>query len=167
VTGRWHLAQVNIAIPREPMDSPALAGFVAMLEPINALADGAPGFVWRLQDESGDATAIRVFDDERMMINMSVWESIETLWAFVYDSRHLDVMRRRREWFTRLADAHQCLWWIPAGELPTPDEARRRVEHLRANGPSPEAFTFKQRYAPPDSASSGPVMDDRESCPAG
>jgi hypothetical protein len=163
----WHLAQVNIALPCEPLDSPALAEFVAMLEPINAVADSAPGFVWRLQDESGDATSIRPFDDERLIINMSVWESVEALWGFVYDSSHLDVMRRRREWFTRMADAYMCLWWVPAGELPTIEEARRRLDRLRANGPGPLAFTFKRRYPPPDAAASEPKLDHREPCPAG
>jgi hypothetical protein len=163
----WHLAQVNIALPHEPVDSPALAGFVAMLEPINAIADASPGFVWRLQDESGDATSIRPFDDERLMINMSVWESIEALWAFVYDSRHLDVMRRRREWFTRMAESYMCLWWVPAGELPSVADARERLDHLREHGPTPYAFTFKLRHPPPDAAASAPVIDDRDACPAG
>ena len=163
----WHLAQVNIALPREPLDSPALAEFVAMLEPINGLADSSPGFVWRLQDESGDATSIRVFDDERLIINMSVWESVEALWGFVYDSRHLDVMRRRREWFTHMAEAHMCLWWVPAGEPPTIEQARERLDRLRADGPGPLAFTFKRRYPPPDAAPSRPEVDDREPCPAG
>ena len=165
---RCHVAQVNIAIPREPIDSPALAEFVANLEPVNALADAAPGFVWRLQDESGDATAIRPFDDERLMINMSVWESVEALWSFVYDGRHLEVMRRRREWFTRLAESHMALWWMPAGEIPTTADAERRIDHLRAHGPTPHAFTFKRHFPAPDEATSAaPIVDDREPCPAG
>ena len=145
----WHVVQVNIALPHEAVDSPRLADFAAMLEPVNALADRSPGFVWRLQDSSGDATAIRAFDDDRLIVNMSVWESIEALWAFVYDSGHLDVMRRRREWFARLAEAHQALWWLPAGELPTVADAERRVAALRARGPTPYAFTFKHRFASP------------------
>src|SRR5215211_3686580 len=102
------IAQVNIALPREPLDSAALAEFVANLEPVNALADSAPGFVWRLTDESGDATSIRAFADDRLIINMSVWESIEALWSFVYDGGHLEVMRRRREWMIKLAESHQA-----------------------------------------------------------
>ena len=140
-----HVAQVNIALPREPLDSPALAEFVANLEPVNALADTAPGFVWRLQDDSGDATSIKAFDDERLIINMSVWESIAALWAFVYDGGHLDVMRRRREWMTKLAETHMALWWVPAGHIPTIGEAEERLDHLRAHGPTEHAFTFKQR----------------------
>jgi hypothetical protein len=165
---RWHVAQVNIAIPHEPIDSPALAEFVANLEPVNALADAAAGFVWRLQDESGDATAIRPFDDERLMINMSVWESVDALWSFVYDGRHLEVMRRRREWFAQLAASHMAMWWIPAGEIPSTEDAERRIEHLRAHGPTPYAFTFKRRYPPPDTeTATEPILDDREPCPAG
>ncbi len=144
---RFHLVQVNVAVPREPLDSPALAEFVANLEPVNALADRSPGFVWRLADESSDATSIRAFEDERMIINMSVWESVEALWAFVYVGRHLEVMRRRREWMTRIADTYMALWWLPAGEIPTPAQARERLDHLRAHGPTPWAFTFKRRYA--------------------
>ena len=162
----WHIAQVNIALPRGPLESPALAEFVANLAPVNALADAAPGFVWRLEDESGDATSIRAFDDERLIINMSVWNSIEALWAFVYDSGHLDVMRRRREWMTRIAEAHQALWWLSAGEVPTIDEAKRRLDHIQAHGPTPYAFTFKHRFPPPDDPSPQPVLDDREPCPA-
>jgi hypothetical protein len=163
----WHLAQVNVALPREPLESAALAEFVANLEPVNALADAARGFVWRLEDESGDATSIRAFDDERLIINMSVWESLESLWAFVYDGRHLEVMRRRREWMTRIAESHQALWWLRAGALPTIEEAKRRLDHLRELGPTPYAFTFKQRFGPPGSATDVAVVDDRDPCAAG
>ncbi len=162
----WHLAQVNIALPVEPLDSAALAGFVAQLEPVNALADGAPGFVWRLQTEDGDATAIRAFGDDRLIVNMSVWESIEALWAYVYDGGHLEVMRRRREWFTRMAESHMVLWWLPAAEVPTVAEAERRLARLRAEGPTPRAFTFKRRFPSPGAAEPGPVLDDRDPCPA-
>jgi hypothetical protein len=146
------IAQVNIALPREPLDSPALAEFVANLEPVNALADAAPGFVWRLEDDSGDATSIRVFDDERLIINMSVWESIEALWDFVYAGGHLEVMRRRREWMTKMASTYLCLWWVHDGHLPTTDEAKQRLEHLGEHGPTPHAFTFKRRFAASEAA---------------
>ncbi|MFI5121575.1 MAG: DUF3291 domain-containing protein [Vicinamibacteria bacterium] len=147
MSGQFAVAQVNIALPREPLDSPALAEFVANLEPVNALADSAPGFIWRLQDESGDATSIKAFDDDRLIINMSVWESVEALWSFVYDGGHLEVMRRRREWMTKLAETHMALWWVPVGHRPTVEEARQRLDHLRAHGPSEHAFTFKQLVA--------------------
>jgi hypothetical protein len=150
VTGpRHHLAQVNVARLRAPLDDPLLAGFVALLEPLNALADASRGFVWRLQTEAGDATALRVFDDDRVLINLSVWESLEALTEFVYSSRHLDALRRRREWFQRLAEASLALWWLPAGDLPDVGEAARRLERLRAHGPTPAAFTFRQPFPPP------------------
>jgi heme-degrading monooxygenase HmoA len=111
---RFHIAQVNLALPREPLDSELLREFVEALEPVNALADASPGFVWRLQTEDGDATAIRAFDDDRLIVNMSVWDSIEALRAFVYSGAHVAVMRRRREWFERI-ESHLALWWLPAG----------------------------------------------------
>jgi uncharacterized protein DUF3291 len=147
-----HLAQVNLATLRAPLDAPELAGFVAQLEPINALADHSPGFVWRLQTEDGDATSIRAFDDRRIMVNLSVWESLKALRSFVYASRHLDVMRRRREWFHRMADAYMVLWWVPAGTIPTVAEARDRLELLSRNGPGPDAFTFRAPFPAPAGA---------------
>jgi heme-degrading monooxygenase HmoA len=147
-----HLAQVNIATLRAPLDGPELAGFVAQLEPINALADRSPGFVWRLQTEDGDATAIRPFDDDRVMVNLSVWESFETLRAFVYSTRHLEVMRHRRAWFSRMADPYLALWWVPAGTIPTVAEAKRRLELLARSGPTPAAFTFRDPFPEPAGA---------------
>jgi Domain of unknown function (DUF3291) len=147
-----HLAQVNLATLRAPLDGPELAGFVAKLEPINALADAHPGFVWRLQTEDGDATAIRPFDDERIMVNLSVWESLEALRTFVYASRHLDVLRRRREWFHRMADPFLALWWLPAGSVPTVAQAKERLELLRRQGPTPAAFTFRVPFPAPAAA---------------
>jgi hypothetical protein len=155
-----HLAQVNIARLLAPLDSPELAGFVANLERINALADGSQGFVWRLQADGGDATSIRAFDDDWLLVNMSVWESLESLRDFVYNSRHVEVLRRRREWFERLADVHLALWWLPAGELPTLDEAKRRLETIRRLGPTPEAFTFRAPFEPPaGNRRLGPAVD--------
>src|SRR4051794_21389597 len=124
-----HVAQVNIALPREPLDSPALAEFVANLEPVNALADAAPGFVWRLQGESGGAASIKGVGGDRLIINLSVWESIDALWHFVYDGGHLEVMRRRREWMTKLAEIHMALWLVPAGHVPSVEEAKERLDH--------------------------------------
>ena len=150
-----HLAQVNIGTLRAPLDSPDLAGFVAQLEPINALADASPGFVWRLQTEDGDATAIRAFDDQRIRVNLSVWASLASLRDFVYASRHLDVMRRRREWFHRM-DHYLALWWVPAGTIPTVAEAKERLELLERRGPSPDAFTFRSPFPEPAAAPRAP-----------
>ncbi len=144
-----HLAQVNIALPREPLDAPLLRDFVNALEPVNAVADASPGFVWRLQTEDGDATAIRAFGDDRIIVNMSVWESLEDLRSFVYATReHREVLARRREWFEAMAEAFLALWWVPAGHRPDVAEAEERVAHLRAHGPTPRAFTFRRNFPP-------------------
>lgn len=147
------------------MDGPVMAGFKAALEPINALADDAPGFVWRLQTEDGDATAIRPYDDDRMMVNMSVWESIEALRAFVYTSAHTSVMRNRKQWFDTL-EAYLVLWWVPAGHEPTVQEAKERLEHLQRQGPTPHAFTFRASFPAPDADPNRAVIDDEIGCPA-
>jgi len=147
---RHHLAQLNVARLREPLDSALLVGFVALLGPVNALADRSPGFVWRLQTDDGDATSIRPFDDEHMIVNLSVWSSRESLWDFVYRSGHLEVMQRRREWFHRLAEPWTVLWWVAAGGVPSLDEARQRLALLRRLGPTPAAFTFRQPFPAPD-----------------
>jgi hypothetical protein len=147
-----HLAQVNIATLRAPLDGPELAGFVAQLEPINALADQHPGFVWRLQTEDGDATAIRPFDDDRVMVNLSVWSSLAALRAFVYATRHLEVMRHRRAWFSRMPDPYLALWWVPAGTIPTVAEAKDRLELLASQGPTAGAFTFRAPFPEPADA---------------
>jgi hypothetical protein len=148
----FQLAQVNVALLREPLDSPLVADFVAALDPINALADISPGFIWRLQTEEGDATSIRAFDDDLIIVNMSVWESIESLADYVYRSAHTTVLRRRREWFQHMKEAYSALWWIPTGVLPTVTEAVGRLEHLRRHGPSAHAFTFKRPFSPGDVA---------------
>ena len=149
----YHLAQLNVAKLRAPIDAPELAEFVAWLEPINRIADNAPGFVWRLQTEGGDATSIRVFDDEMIVVNMSVWSSPEALTDYVYRSQHKDVFARRKEWFERIDEAYLVCWWTPAGEIPSVDEAVRRLELLRERGPSADAFTLKAPFAAPAPAS--------------
>jgi hypothetical protein len=163
----WHLAQVNIGRLRAPVDHPLIADFVAGLDRINALADRTPGFVWRLQTEDGNATAIRPdAHDELLAINLSVWESIEALADFAYRSEHVTFMRRRREWFEPFTGAYLALWWIPAGTIPTVAEAMDRIASLDRHGPTPTAFTFRHPFGPPDRQS--PVVDAglRDICPA-
>ena len=160
-----HLAQLNVARFKLPLDDPRMSGFVEALDPINAVADGAPGFVWRLQTEEGNATSIHAFEDDLMLVNMSVWESVEALADFVYRSGHLDVMRRRRQWATRMVEAHMCLWWLPARAIPTVEEAIVRLDHLREHGPTPRAFTFKKRFSPDEAVVASPE-DERWFCPA-
>ncbi len=125
-----------------------MADFVANLDRINALADAAPGFVWRLQDEAGNATAIRPFGDD-MLVNLSVWRDVESLKEYVYKSAHVDIMRRRKEWFTPMAEASLVLWWVPAGHRPELDEAADRLDHLRRQGPTASAFTFRAPFPAP------------------
>ncbi len=160
-----HLAQVNIALPLEPLTSDRLAGFVGALDEINALADAAPGFVWRLQTEDGDATAVQVLDDDRLLINMSVWTSLEALADFAYRSDHVRIMRQRREWFVPMAQAYQALWWVPAGHVPTVAEAEQRITHLREHGPTEHSFTFRSPFPDP-SRSPLPRLSDDLTCPA-
>ena len=128
------------------MDSDFMEGFDALLDPVNAIADASPGFVWRLQTDDGNATSLRIFGDENQLINMSVWESADALWNFVYSADHLAVMRRRREWFHRMAQQFMCLWWVDAGHIPDIPEAEERLTHLREHGPTPLAFSFKERF---------------------
>jgi hypothetical protein len=143
------LAQINIARLAAPLDSPQLADFVAGLEPVNAVADSADGFRWRLQSEGGDATDIQVFGDAWLIVNMSVWRDIDSLKAYMYDGLHRDAMRRRREWFVPLAEATTALWWVPAGHRPTVAEAEQRLLHLREHGPTPYAFILRQSHPAP------------------
>ena len=147
--GTHHLAQVNVGRLRAPVDAPETAAFMAALDPINALADAAPGFVWRLQTDEGNATSVSFNDDPMVIINMSVWESIEALSEFVYRTEHVDVIRRRAEWFHRSVEAYLALWWIPAGHLPSVEEAATRIAALRADGPTAFAFTFRERFPAP------------------
>lgn len=146
MTGDYHLAQSNIATMRASLEDPVMAGFVERLEPLNALADTSPGFVWRMQDEQGDATAIRVFDDERILFNLSVWESIEALEAYVYRSNHVEALRSRAEWFESMSRPSFVLWWVPAGHIPSVEEARDRFSMLWEHGPTENAFTFATRF---------------------
>lgn len=144
----YELAQVNIARLRFPLDSPELKGFVDALDPVNADADAADGFVWRLQSEGGDATDVPVFGDDWLIVNMSVWRDADALTAYMYQGRHREMLSRRREWFERVREAMTALWWVPVGHRPTVAEAEARLLHLRANGPAPYAFTLRTSFPP-------------------
>lgn len=149
-TPTWHLAQINIGRLNHPVDDPRVAEFMDNLDPINALAEASPGFVWRLKDDSGNATAIRGFEDPTILPNLTVWESVESLKDYVFKTDHAKFLRKRREWFAPMDDLPiLTMWWVPAGHVPTLEEARERVEHLAANGPSAHAFSFRPIFDPP------------------
>ena len=144
----YHLAQLNIARAKTDIDDPAMNDFMNALDHINGLAESSPGFVWRLQTEEGNAMSLRPFDDDRMVVNLSTWESVEQLRAFAYKGEHLDYFRCRAEWFESLP-TYQVLWWVPAGHRPTVEEAKAKLALLEAEGPGEEVFTFARRADPP------------------
>jgi len=141
------LAQLNIAKMKYGFEDPELADFVAALDHINALADESPGFVWRLQTDEGDATAIDFFGPD-YLVNMSVWQDVESLRDYAFRSAHKNVLARRNEWFDRMDEAYAVLWWVPAGTIPTLEDASARLDSLRRLGPTARAFTFKQLFDP-------------------
>ena len=145
-----HLAQINLARMLAPIDDPIMAEFVAQLASINALADASLGFVWRLQTEEGDATSLQVYDDDMVIVNMSVWESVESLREYAYKSAHAGVMRDRKRWFEKFDGPYYALWWIPVGYIPTAEEGKERLEHLRTHGDSSYAFSFKNVFPVPE-----------------
>jgi len=162
---RYELAQLNIAVMKEPLESPGMADFVANLERINALAEASGGFVWRLQTQEGDATALRPMG-ENTLVNMSVWQDVASLSTFVYRSAHVEIMRRRAEWFERMKDAYVVLWWVPKGHRPSMEEASAKLARLRTMGPTPEAFTFRQAFAAPDATQPARPFALGDACPA-
>ena len=166
-SAQWgmHLAQLNIGRLRAPIDDPSIDDFRLNLPRINSLAEASPGFVWRLQDEAGDATSFKPFGDELEIINLTVWESIDALAEFTYRSGHVEFLRRRRDFFEPSAPATLCLWWIPKGTIPTLEHAIARLEHLRAHGPTPTSFTFGHRFEP-DGVADAQLDRTRDTCPA-
>ena len=146
----YHLAQYNIAWIVAPLDDAVMADFTDNIDAVNALAEAAPGFIWRHQEADGNSTSIRVRDDDRIIINFSVWESAETLFQFAFYSEHAGYYRRRTEWFTHEDNPYAVLWWVPRGHEPTVDEAEARLARLKAHGPTADAFTFKHRFAAPE-----------------
>ncbi|HET7585868.1 MAG TPA: DUF3291 domain-containing protein [Gemmatimonadaceae bacterium] len=161
----YELAQLNIAVMKEPLDSPKMADFVANLDRINALAESSPGFVWRLKTDEGNSTALRPLGEDTL-VNMSVWRDVASLNAYVYQSAHVEIMRRRKEWFERMREAWVVLWWVPRGQRPTESEAIAKLEHLRAIGPTKDAFTFRRAFPPPDAAHPSMPFAFGDECPA-
>jgi len=165
MTSRYQLAQLNIARLKAPLDSPELKDFVDNLDRINELADNSPGFVWRLTGDGNDATALRPMGED-VIVNMSVWRDVESLKNYVYRSPHVEILKRKREWFTRMAESPFVLWWVAAGHQPTLTEAANKLILLREKGPSPEAFTFVSAFAAPDAAQANAPFSFRDTCPA-
>lgn len=146
----YQLATSNVARMLGELDDDIMSGFVARLEGLNELADASPGFVWRYQTDAGDATEVRVFEDELILFNMSVWESVEALENYVYRSNHLEAVQKRADWFERPARTPLVLWWVKTGHIPTVEEAKERFDLLWRDGPTPTAFTFRERFPPPE-----------------
>ncbi|AGY56759.1 DUF3291 domain-containing protein [Gloeobacter kilaueensis] len=163
---RYHLAQFNIGRMKGSLDSPVMADFVARLDEINALADAYSGFIWRLRTEAGDATAMRPYQDDRIIVNLSVWQGLDALREYVYRSLHSEVMRRRREWFERMEASYYVLWWIPAGHIPSVAEAKERLEYLQIMGESAHAFTYSHPSPPPDHLTETDLNSLRDECPS-
>jgi hypothetical protein len=143
-----HLAQLNVGRLKAPIDDPMIDDFRLNLARINSLAEASPGYVWRLQDASGDATDIKPFGDELEIVNLTVWASIEAVADFAYRSNHVEFLRRRRQFFEAPTQPILCLWWIQEGTVPSVEEAIGRLDYLRSHGPSPRAFTFRHRFEP-------------------
>jgi hypothetical protein len=146
----YHLAQVNIAKMLAPLDNPIMADFVSNLETINNLAEASEGFVWRLKGAYDNATSIKVYDDEFLLVNMSVWKDVDSLFRYAYQSQHVEIFKRRKEWFEKMTQMHMALWFVPKGHFPSVEEATRRLDYLRANGETPYAFSFKKRFSKED-----------------
>ena len=146
---KYHLAQINIADSRGARDDKIMKGFVDRLDEINAIADSSAGFIWRLQTEEGDATTIQAFDDPLLLVNLSVWNDIDSLKNFVYKSLHVELIQDRDAWFKKMRESHQALWWVPEGHIPCVEEATEKLSYLQANGPSEIAFTFSRSFDPP------------------
>ncbi len=146
---KYYLAQINIALMKAPLEDPIMAEFAEAIEGINALAEKSPGFIWRLKTSSGNATDIRAYPDPKMLVNVSVWQSIEQLKVYVYKSLHGDFFVRRRQWFEKYQGEHFAMWWIPVGHLPTVEEGKAKLEYLELHGNSPQSFTFAKPYPSP------------------
>jgi hypothetical protein len=153
-----HLAQVNIARMIAPLTDPLMAGFVAELDAINALADNSPGFLWRLQTPEGNATDIRPYEDDLILVNLSLWVSLADLSTFVYKSRHRQILQQRPQWFQRFDGPYVALWWVPSGQIPSVEEAKERLSYLSAHDETPYAFSFKKPFPAPESVSDLPAQ---------
>jgi hypothetical protein len=162
----YHIAEINISRVKAPLDDPLMAGFVGRLAEINTLADGSPGFVWRLEAGEQSSAYLRPYEDEKIIVNLSVWETIDALKHYVYRTAHTAVMRQRQEWFEKLSGAHIALWWVPVGHTPSIDEAKKRLAYLDAHGPTQFAFDLKTVFQPDEQFQRAIDWASFERCPA-
>lgn len=160
MSAKFHLAEVNVGRLRAPIDHPMIKDFADNLDRINALAESSPGFVWRLKGDGNNATDLAIDGDPLFIPNLSVWEDIPSLGAYVYRSGHVEIMRRRKEWFEHM-DTYMALWWVPVGHEPTVEEALEKLTLLKAHGPTPAAFTFKTPFPAP---TGHPVVPELDAC---
>lgn len=156
-----HLAQINVGRLLYPITDPRIADFVNNLDAINALAEASPGFVWRLKEENNNATSITAYEDPSILMNMSVWESPEALYEYVYKTMHRRFVQRRKEWFQLFGAQYIALWWVDDGHVPTPNEGQRRLAHLERYGPTAHAFTFRKLFPEGHAEALGDVGDGR------
>jgi len=154
----YHLAQVNIGRILAPMDSPVMADFAANLDRINALAEASNGFVWRLKDETNNATSVKFSDDQFIIVNLSVWKDIDSLFAYVYQSAHVEIFKRRKEWFEKMPEMHMALWYLPVNQVPTVTDSSVRLRHLQLYGETPFAFSFKKKFTPEEAQKYQPSL---------
>jgi Domain of unknown function (DUF3291) len=147
---KYNLAQINISKSKGLPDSPVMAAFMEKIDDVNAIAEGSTGFIWRLKSDDGNATSIQIFEDELIIVNMSVWESFEAFKGFVFNGLHAAMMRSRNEWFEKSDFSNLALWWIPEGHIPNTDEAKSKLEKIAAEGDTQEAFRFKNIFKAPE-----------------
>ncbi len=157
----YHLAQINIARMLAPIDSPVMSDFVANLDAINALAENSPGFVWRLKTDDNNATSIKIYGDDFLIVNMSAWKNIDALFAFAYQSQHVEIFKRRREWFSKMQEMHMALWYVPEYCFPTVDDATERLNYTREHGETPYAFSFKKRFTAEEASCYSKLFSNR------
>lgn len=144
------IAHCNVARALADIEDPIMQGFVDRLDPLHDLADNHPGFVWRYDPPDDDDTVVRVFEDPRILFNLSVWDTVETLATYVYRTDHVEAIRKRAEWFEPFGSVSMVMWWLEKGQLPSVEDAKAKLAELDANGPTPSAFTFKNRFPPPE-----------------
>jgi len=149
-----HLAQLNVGRLVDHPDSATVAEFIRALPAINLLGESSPGFVWMLKDETGPGALEQRFpgheDDERFIVNLTIWTDFESLRHFATRSGHAMYLRRRQEWFEKSPEPTTVLWWVEEGHIPGLDEAAEHLTQLRREGPTPRAFDMRTTFSPAD-----------------